>query len=73
MLKDLFHHIIENAVVFGEQGGRVFVQLEKKLVRWRRFRWMISCGVTETKAWSRGKEKHRILVETNPYGLFLHS
>jgi hypothetical protein len=32
MLKDLFHHIIENAVVFGEQGGRVFVQLEKKLV-----------------------------------------
>ena len=30
MLKDLFHHIIENAIIFGEQGGRVLVELEDK-------------------------------------------
>ena len=30
MLKDLFQHIIENAVAFGEQGGRVLVELEDR-------------------------------------------
>ena len=30
MLKDLFHHIIENAITFGEQGGRVLVELKDK-------------------------------------------
>mgnify|MGYP002725857544 CR=1 FL=1 len=30
MLKDLFQHIIENAVAFGEQGGRVLVELKDR-------------------------------------------
>lgn len=30
MLRDLFFNIIENAIIFGKQGGRVFVRLEDK-------------------------------------------
>lgn len=30
MLRDLFSNIIENAIIFGKHGGRVFVRLEEK-------------------------------------------
>lgn len=29
MLKDLFSHIIQNAIIFGEQGGRVSVEIDE--------------------------------------------